>query len=297
MRRSPRGDERKRIAAGRRRVASRSVRPLISRRGAADEVADQLGPLPRGVAQHPADRLANEELFFAEHRHGQLGEQREVAAARAQRIELRETARCAAPRSRRRAPSRAAARAALPAARAARSCVASQSTCAQHAERRTSPISQPASPAPDELALALEHADRRRVQIEPVGRVERVDDGDERIVIERVRFAEFGARGANRLRVDAVKASARSSCTRARTRPAPPCLGGEALLERIGRRLHAAIIGYARSGCGSNSVSARRSLSLRRSSICRTRSRDRFRWRPISASVSCSSHNRRRARM
>ena len=44
-------------------------------------VRDQVGALPGRVAQHPADRLADEELLLAEHRVGVAGEAVEVAVA------------------------------------------------------------------------------------------------------------------------------------------------------------------------------------------------------------------------
>jgi hypothetical protein len=58
-----------------------------------DEVAHQRRALLRHLAQHPPDRLLDEEPLLLEHRRGDLGEEREVAPAASERRELREERR------------------------------------------------------------------------------------------------------------------------------------------------------------------------------------------------------------
>ena len=51
----------------------------------AQELEHKVGTLLADLAQHPADRLADEELALTEHRRGETREQREVARLVAQR--------------------------------------------------------------------------------------------------------------------------------------------------------------------------------------------------------------------
>src|SRR6185312_12406661 len=103
------------------------------------------------------------------------------------------------------------------------------------ARRRAHQRDQPRRVAvADELALALEHADGRRMQIEPVGGVERVDGGDHAVVIDGlVRLDELGARAADDGGVDAVEAQ-RALHVRALVGGALGCTdGGEAGAEEV----------------------------------------------------------------
>src|SRR5262245_26776336 len=68
--------------------AKRETRDL--RAVAREKAEGERGPLFRYCAQHPPDRLADEELFFMEERRGDPLEEREVAAARAKHVVLRE---------------------------------------------------------------------------------------------------------------------------------------------------------------------------------------------------------------
>src|SRR5580658_5687614 len=56
----------------------------------AKEIAHEGGALLGDLSQHPANRLADEELLLVEHRRRDLREEREVATAAPQRAELRE---------------------------------------------------------------------------------------------------------------------------------------------------------------------------------------------------------------
>lgn len=62
-----------------------------------DPVEDEVGACACGVAQNPADGLADEEFLLLEHRLGETGEPVEVAAALSQRNQVRQQGRTADP--------------------------------------------------------------------------------------------------------------------------------------------------------------------------------------------------------
>ena len=63
-----------------------------------DPVEDEVGAFARGIAQHPADGLADEELLLLEHRIGESGEPVEVASALPQWNQVRQQCRTANPK-------------------------------------------------------------------------------------------------------------------------------------------------------------------------------------------------------
>lgn len=63
-----------------------------------DPVEDEVGAFARGISQHPADGLADEELLLLEHRIGEAREPVEVPASLPQRNQVRQQCRAANPK-------------------------------------------------------------------------------------------------------------------------------------------------------------------------------------------------------